>query len=79
VCNYDGGSQVDVSESDENVSCAINSKNKIKAELVGDARTKRPRLEPHSVWPREKADNFYYPSKIQFSVNSGPIKSVRST
>jgi hypothetical protein len=41
----------------------------MKTELVVDARTKRPRLEHHSDWQWEKADNFYYPSN---SCNGGP-------
>jgi hypothetical protein len=35
-------------------------------------------LEQQCAWQWEKVDGSYHPSKIQFSENSGPAKSVSS-
>jgi hypothetical protein len=70
--------EVDISESEESVSSVMNSKIKETEEALGDARAKRPRLEKQSDWQWEKVDDSKCSSKIQFSENSGPIKSVRS-
>jgi hypothetical protein len=81
MLQYNCGSESEAvdSESDESVSSELNSKNEeTEEELVRDARTKRPRLQQQSNMQWENVDDSYCPSKIQFSKNSGPIKSVRS-
>jgi hypothetical protein len=78
--NNDSGSEVDISDSEESVTSAINSEDEGTEEESASASVgvKRSRLENQCDWQWEKVDESYFPSKIQFSEISGPVQSVRS-
>jgi hypothetical protein len=80
VCNYDRGCDVDIFESEESVTSAINSEDKgTEEESVSEsARMKRPRLEKQGEWQWGKVSQSYSPRKIPFSEISGPVQCVRS-
>jgi hypothetical protein len=80
VCNYDSGSDADISKSEERVTSAVKSENEGTEEesVCETARVKRPRLEGQGDWQWEKVDQSYFPSKIPFSEISGRVHFVRS-